>query len=801
MFDRPPFAFGLGRHTLVLVISFASMHETRMNSRSLRMAAALALSIVSLSAAEKINEALLQKDFPFQGACISASFPAKNTAMKGLAIRIPGAADANMLFDTDLCRMAAGWTGGYINTRGVTFDGSHGGHPSIVGKQSFGTAVVPGVSLTGMFTDARKEPFGPTDASVVRWDGLHVAGDRVQLNYTVAGSIAIHEQPSARTAGGQTAYVRTFQIGSGKKGGLFARKSKTATTFSLLLADVEGGSGKIENGAAVVSANGVTTRVQVTGLPKGASLKVEGGRVQLEIPIGTPTGGVFEVAVVSGSDSEVAQAAGSLAGKPTFADLQHGGAARWPQVVKTQGVIGKGDAAYVVDQITPPIDNPWKRRLRIGGMDFFSDGTRAAVSTWDGDIWIVSGIDESLKNLQWKRFASGMYETLGLRIVNDQIYTSGRDQLTRYYDYNQDGEADYYENFNNSVTSTEGFHEFLFDLQTDKEGNFYFAKAGPVKGGGRGFETISRDAGTLMKVSADGKKFETVATGFRAPNGIGVNPWNGQITTGDNEGTWVPTCPVNWVKPGGFYGVEDLAHGADVKSFKQPLTWMSHDEYDNSGGGQVWVNSDKWGPFSKQLLHMSYGQCALYLVMHEEAGNGQMQGGVVRFPVKFASSAMRARFNSKDGQLYVAGLQGWQTKAVKISGFDRVRYTGKPVHSIEAIKYTPKGLRLTFTQPLDAKEAADAENFSARRWNYLRSSNYGSATYEVKNPEKKGREKVTVQSARLLPDGRTVEIDLEDFRPVNQLEVKFKLKAKDGTEINQEFQCSVNVVPGGVAAR
>jgi hypothetical protein len=765
------------------------------------MAVALALSIVSLSAAEKINEALLQKDFPFQGACISASFPAKNTAMKGLAIRVPGVADANMLFDTDLCRMAAGWTGGYINTRGVTFDGSHGGHPSIVGKQSFGTAVVPGVSLTGVFTDARKEPFGPTDASVVRWDGLHVADDRVQLNYTVASSIAIHEQPSARPAGGQTAYVRTFQIGGGKKGGLFSRKSKTATTFSLLLADVENGHGKLENGAAVVSANGVTTRVQATGLPKGASLKIEGGRVQLEIPTGTPTGGVFEVAVVSGSDSEVAQASGALAGKPTFAELQNGGPARWPQVVTTQGVIGKGDAAYVVDQITPPIDNPWKRRLRIGGMDFFSDGTRAAVSTWDGDIWIVSGIDESLKNLQWKRFASGMYETLGLRIVNDQIYTSGRDQLTRYYDYNKDGEADYYENFNNSVTSTEGFHEFLFDLQTDKEGNFYFAKAGPVKGGGRGFETISRDAGSLMKVSADGKKFETVATGFRAPNGIGVNPWNGQITTGDNEGTWVPTCPVNWVKPGGFYGVEDLAHGADVKSFKQPLTWMSHDEYDNSGGGQVWVNSDKWGPFSKQLLHMSYGQCALYLVMHEEAGNGQMQGGVVRFPVKFASSAMRARFNSKDGQLYVAGLQGWQTKAVKISGFDRVRYTGKPVHSIEAIKYTPKGLRLTFTQPLDAKEAADAENFSARRWNYLRSSNYGSATYEVKNPEKKGREKVTVQSARLLPDGRTVEIDLEDFRPVNQLEVKFKLKAKDGTEINQEFQCSVNVVPGGVAAR
>ncbi|MFM7554765.1 MAG: DUF6797 domain-containing protein, partial [Verrucomicrobiota bacterium] len=180
------------------------MPEIPMRSRPLRMAAVLALAIASASAAEKVNESLLQKDFPFQGACISASFPAKNTAMKGLAIRLPGAANANMLFDTDLCRMAAGWTGGYINTRGVTFDGSHGGHPSIVGKQSFGTAVVPGVSLTGVFTDGRKEPFGPTDASVVHWDGLHVAGDRVQLNYTVAGGIAVHEQPSARQAGGQT---------------------------------------------------------------------------------------------------------------------------------------------------------------------------------------------------------------------------------------------------------------------------------------------------------------------------------------------------------------------------------------------------------------------------------------------------------------------------------------------------------------------------------------------------------------------------------------------------------------------
>jgi hypothetical protein len=770
--------------------------------RPVALLAAVAVLALSASAAsnDKVNESLLQKDFPFQGACIGASFPAKNTAMKGLAIRLPGGAGANVLFDTDLCRVAAGWTGGYINTHGVTWDGAHGGHPSIVGTQQFGTAVVPGVSLGEEFKDSRKEPFGPTGDSVVRWGGLRLAGDRVQLEYTVAGDMRVSEQPSAVAAGDQTVYFRTFQVAAPARGFLFFKTRKTTSAFSILVADVEGADSKVDNGTVTYTGNGVSTRIRASGLPKGASLKVKDGRVYVHLPAGSRVSQPFRVAVWSGPASGSAAFETAAAAPVAFADISKGGPARWPQLVETKGVVGKGDGAYVVDNITPPVDNPWKRRVRIGGFDFFADGKRAAVCTWDGDLWIVSGIDEGLQNLKWKRFASGMYETLGLRIVNDVVYTSGRDQLTRYTDVNGDGEADYYENFNNSVTSTEGFHEFLFDLQTDAQGNFYFAKAGPVKGGGRGFETISRDAGTLMKVSADGKRFETVATGFRAPNGIGVNPWNGQITTGDNEGTWVPTCPINWVKPGGFYGVEDLAHGADVKSFRQPLTWMSHDEYDNSGGGQVWVDSDKWGPFSKRMLHMSYGQCALYLVLQDEV-DGQIQGGVVKFPVKFASSAMRGRFNRADGQLYVAGLQGWQTKAVKISGFDRVRYTGKPVHSVESLKVTSKGLRLTFTHPLDAKEAGDAQNFSARRWNYRRTSDYGSATYLVSDPNKKGRENVAVKSATVSADGRTVDLEIQDFRPVNQLEIKFQIKAKDGTSIEQEFQCSVNAIPGSVAAK
>ena len=68
-----------------------------------------------------------------------------------------------------------------------------------------------------------------------------------------------------------------------------------------------------------------------------------------------------------------------------------------------------GAGAYVTDSITAPVPNPWNRRVRFGGMDFFSDGKRAALCTHEGDVWIVEGIDDTLANLKWRRFASGWW--------------------------------------------------------------------------------------------------------------------------------------------------------------------------------------------------------------------------------------------------------------------------------------------------------------------------------------------------------------------------------------------------------
>ncbi len=740
------------------------------------------------AAAPAVKPGLIQDDFPFLKACIGAKFPGKNDANKGIAIRL--GTNAAICFDQDLLRWSAGWTGGFVSTKGVTFDGSHGGHPELIGEQQFGLRVQPGwADASGSFKDPRKEPYGPLPRAWGRVSSLQVHGMEVTVSYDVLGT-PVKERAEVVERDGVTAFVRNISLGKNPKELLAA------------VCEVEGAQGKVEgNQATLTAASGQVTVVAVSGAPKGAKLElVDGSRVLLRIPAGAGAGG-FKLAIARTDAASVGKVAALAQGAPRFNDAAKAGKPHWPEPVVTHGVLAASstpDGAYVQDVLTPPVPNPWNRRVRFGGLDFFADGKRAALSTWDGDVWIVSGLDDKLDKLTWRRFASGGFETLGLKIVDDVIYTSGRDQLTRYRDLDGDGSCDVYETFNDDITSSPGFHEFTFDLHTDKDGSFYMAKAGPVRGGGRGFGggggngEISAHAGCLMKVDKYGHKLEVVATGLRAPTGIGVGP-NGEITTGDNEGTWVPMCPINWVKPGAFLGVEDLAHGRDVKTFSQPLCWLAK-SWDNSGGGQAWVTSTKWGPFSGELLHCSYGQSAIYLVLKEFIGS-QPQGGVVRIPVKLTSSAMRPRFNPVDGQLYNAGLRGWQSNAAKEGGFDRIRYTGKPVVSIAKLNVTKAGVALTFTQPLDRTYAEDVQNFSGERWNYQRTSNYGSPEFSVENPEKKGHDKLDITNAKLSADGKTVTLAITGLKPVNQQLLKFQLRTAGGVDFKQDVLHTINAIP------
>ena len=528
----------------------------------------------------------------------------------------------------------------------------------------------------------------------------------------------------------------------------------------------------------------------------------------LKVPA-SATPSKIRVALWSGPKAEsesAAQALAQVADPIDLTPLTRGGKARFPQTVTTKGELNVSrdrknkkagqpteDAPYIVDSITPPFNNPYKSWMRLGGFDLFPDG-RAALCTWSGDVWIASGIDDELQKVTWKRYAAGLFQALGLRIVDDKVYVLGRDQITRLHDLNGDGEADFYECFNNDVMITQNFHEFIFDLQTDPEGNFYFVRGGPVRPGGRGWDKLVPHHGCLFKVSKDGSKLEVVARGFRAPNGMGIGP-HGEITCGDNEGTWTPTCPINWIKPGGFYGVPDFA-GKDPKTAirDNPLCWLPHngpDSIDNSNGGQVWITGDKFGPLSGHMLHMSYG--AQY-ALRGAPGRGRRPaaGGVVPL-LKFDSGICRARFSPEQNALYLAGLRGWQTNAQKDAGFYRVRYTGKKAHLPVELHVLPGEIRITFSEPLDKSVAQDVDNYNLQRWNYRWTQNYGSPHVKVDNPKQQGTSEVDLEAVTLSPDGKTVTLKINGLQPVMSMKIQYNLKAADGAKVRALFN-TINVV-------
>jgi hypothetical protein len=484
----------------------------------------------------------------------------------------------------------------------------------------------------------------------------------------------------------------------------------------------------------------------------------------------------------------------------------------------------------VIDEITLPDDNPYKSWLRLGGHDFFPDGAMAVVNI-SGDVWIVGGLDEKLEKVTWKRFATGLFQPLGCKVVDGKIYVLGRDQITRLHDLNNDGEADWYECFNNDCVVTDNYHEFALDLLTDRAGNFYYAKGSPWEP-----TVTSPHQGCLIRVSKDGSKFEVIATGLRAPNGLGMGPQD-QLTCSDNQGHWMPANRINLIKQGGFYGMVPAAHReltfkrADGTEFKAnpstegarqqfktrfwgnasepiptemdpPVVWLPMN-VDNSPGGEVWVPSGpKWGPLAGQMLHLSYGHCILYNVLQEQVGD-MMQGAVVKLAGKFPSGIMRGRFSPKDGQLYVTGLNVWQSDAAKFGCLDRVRYTGKPVVQPVGIKTTKTGVTLTFTGGIDPASAIDRQNWSVERWNYKWTGQYGSDNYSVAAPGKRGKggDLVLIDEIKVSENKKSITLNLPDMGPVHQMKFKYRLKSSDGNELSNEIYHTIYRLSDGALSQ
>jgi len=441
----------------------------------------------------------------------------------------------------------------------------------------------------------------------------------------------------------------------------------------------------------------------------------------------------------------------------------------------TQNEVLNQGKPYLVETIVMPEN----LTAEVGAIDFFPDG-RLVAAFMRGEVMVY---DPETK--EWKLFAEGLHEPLGLLVVNSsEVLVMQLPELTRIKDTDNDGKADVYEKVTDDFGITGNYHEFAYGPVKDKAGNLYIALNSASSGGkmrnevrgdinllGRDGETGNRQMfstvpyrGWVMKLTPNGKLIP-YASGFRSPNGLGFDD-KGNLMVSDNQGDWVGTSPLFHVEEGKFYGhpaslvwrkgwdkgspfqltaseLDSLRtpgsvlfpHGIIANSPTQPLN-------DNTKG--------KFGPFENQLFIGEMNKERIVRVMLEKVG-GELQGASIPF---LDGQGLRKGNNrlafAPDGSLWV-GQNDHEWLGDR--GIQRIVFTGKKPLDIQTMHLTHDGFELTFTQPINKELALNPDNYKFKHYYYEYHKKYGSDQMDV--------QEVPVMEVKVSSNRKKVSIVLD----------------------------------------
>ena len=740
------------------------------------------LALVTSLAAQKPAESpwgdFVEKDFPFFSSVLDCrdlgeGFPKDNLTPRGLILNLGHNLWA--CFDTDLLRIACIWEGepgkppvtpaalapGSYHVAGQKTKDGQEDLPKPIGKVWLANGIYPGwqVGEKPSFTDPRepapsKEEVGRGALSrnssllSVRHTDLGVC-----LDYQISGA-KITELIIGHVQTPGSPYVwREFRVEPSK--------------VPLVLC-----SGKVQREEEYTSGAGGRK-------DEYDYVRTDDGAFYIFIPPHENTVH-FHYSVLRRTTKELARMSPDL---PTTNELggTHSKKLR-TETLTTKATLSPKPDAYVIDDIPLPVPNPWKRNVRLADIAFLNDQGDAAGVTFDGDVWLISGLKGDLEAVTWKRFASGLHEPMSIVVRESprgapdrdgtrELLVFDRNGIWRLIDSNNDGECDHYEMFCNLFAQTAETREFPNSMKLGPKGELYISK------GGQEGTTRGKHNGTVIKVAADGKSFEVIGYGLRQPF-IGVNAQTGLVTASDQQGHYVPSTPLHIIRDHQFYGhLPTIAEKEKYpESIAEPLTWIPH-PVNPSGVTQTWLLGSKMGPVDGELIHIGYNRPELFRVL-QNTHFAKPQAALVSFSREFDFPTLNAIVNPADGQLYVTGFQVWGTVVKRLSGLARVRWTGKPRVLLEEVTPTDKGLVLRFNAKLDAKLATNPESYSAERWNYKRTPEYGSP--HLKLDGSNGQEWMNASSTYLSADGKSVLVAFPEMKTCHQMRIGWGLQSVAG---------------------
>ncbi len=476
--------------------------------------------------------------------------------------------------------------------------------------------------------------------------------------------------------------------------------------------------------------------------------------------------------------------------------------------------------------------------LEVGGIATLPNGDIAA-ATRRGDVWVIENpYSENQTVPHYRKFAEGLHEPLGLSFHDGTLYAVQRGELTRLWDKNGDGYADYYETVYAWPLSG-NYHEYSYGPKVMPNGDFVVtANVGFFSPEWWSGKSRVPWRGWTLKISPDGE-LNPYATGMRSPCAIGII--DGELFYGDNQGDWIgsggivhlnegdfaghpaglswsshPASPVK-VKRDELYATIDPkitpAGQAPIKpendttvtiplfemeesfpAVKTPAVWLPHAVLGISTSEIVVDDTEgKFGPFSGQIFVGDQGQSKIMRVDMEKV-NGVYQGVAFLFREGFESGVLRMCWGN-DGSMFVGQTnRGWGSTGPKPFGLQRLVWTGKVPFEMKTIKATPDGFEVEFTQPVNKASASDPESYQVNSFIYKYHPVYGSPAVNM--------EENFVAGVKVSPDGMKVRLLVDDLRKkyVHEINVTGVRSYYNGSRLlHSTAYYTLNEIPEGAA--
>lgn len=450
--------------------------------------------------------------------------------------------------------------------------------------------------------------------------------------------------------------------------------------------------------------------------------------------------------------------------------------------------------------------------LEVGGLATMPDG-RLAVSTRRGEIWIIENpYQKDSHQTNYRRFANGLHEILGLAYKDGVFYCSQRGELTKITDTNRDGVADLYEPIYQFELSG-NYHEYTYGPVFDKNGDMLVTLNLAWIGFGEG--KFAKWRGWLVKIKPDGT-LEPQSAGLRSPAGYSIND-EGDIFYGENQGDWVGSGRITHLEKGDFAGnpggikwakepnspfkltLEEIPDNSQpmfeaakkVKNLKLPAVWFPHAIMGISTSDIIQdTTKGKFSPFPGQYFVADQGQSKVMRVFMEKV-NGVYQGFCINYREGFQSGILRERFGL-DGSMFVGMTsRGWGSTGKDNFGLQRLVWNGLTPFEINTIHAKPDGFEISFTQAVDVKSVKNAASYALRSYIYEYHHQYGSPIIQVKDLKIKG--------ISISPDKKSVRISIDGIRQfyIHEFILKGILNEEGEPLLHETAYYTLNQIPAG----